>query len=200
MTAGAESPPLWTLQQLSQKAGEEIRLRGLPSPGNRVSQVPNARTIRYYTSLGLVDRPVDHAGRVARYSQRHLLQLLAIKALQSRYLPLPQIQARLLGRSDEELARIVDLVVPPAQTTPAVDIAPALKGAPIAGATQATAAPSGTEGRPPAQPPPTRWKGQEVGPGLVLLIQDAAAARDWLRNHTPEEQARAIRGALGELL
>lgn len=72
----------------------------------RVSPVPDARTIRYYTTLGLLDRPrLD--GRQARYARRHVLQLLAIKALQSANLPLVEIQSRLYGRSDAELEAIL---------------------------------------------------------------------------------------------
>ncbi|HMY53348.1 MAG TPA: hypothetical protein PK671_10365, partial [Candidatus Obscuribacter sp.] len=37
---------------------------------NRVSPVPDARTTRYYTSIGLLDRPLI-VGRQARYTERH---------------------------------------------------------------------------------------------------------------------------------
>ncbi len=76
------------------------------SQDNRVSAVPDIRTIRYYTSLGLLDRP-RMEGRQARYGKRHVLQLLAIKSLQAIGLPLSEIQARMYGLSDAELESLL---------------------------------------------------------------------------------------------
>jgi len=73
---------------------------------NRVSAAPDIRTIRYYRSLQLLDRP-KIIGRQAFYGERHLLQLLAIKALQAMSLPLAEIQARLYGRTNEELIALL---------------------------------------------------------------------------------------------
>lgn len=93
-----------SLEELAREVGrllEQYALLGAQQD-NRVAPVPDARTIRYYTTLGLVDRPgLD--GRQARYSKRHLLQLVAIKALQALNLPLAEIQSRLYGRSNVEL-------------------------------------------------------------------------------------------------
>ena len=73
---------------------------------NRVAPVPDARTVRYYTTLGLVDRPriVD---REARYGPRHVLQLAAIKRLQAEGARLADVQRRLYGRSDAELRALL---------------------------------------------------------------------------------------------
>jgi DNA-binding transcriptional MerR regulator len=73
---------------------------------SRVSPVPDARTIRYYTTLGLLDRPWME-GRQARYGRRHLLQLLTIKALQGRGMPLSEVQQRMYGLSDAELESLL---------------------------------------------------------------------------------------------
>lgn len=93
-----------SLEELAREVGrllEQYSLLGAQQD-HRVAPVPDARTIRYYTTLGLVDRPgID--GRQARYSKRHLLQLVAVKALQALNLPLAEIQSRLFGRSDSEL-------------------------------------------------------------------------------------------------
>ena len=48
----------------------------------RVRDLPDARTIRWYQTLGLVDRPAHFRGRTALFGRRHLLQLAAIKKLQ----------------------------------------------------------------------------------------------------------------------
>jgi DNA-binding transcriptional MerR regulator len=73
---------------------------------SRVSPVPDGRTIRYYTTLGLLDRPWME-GRQARYGKRHLLQLIAIKALQGRGLPLSEVQSRIFGLTNEELESLL---------------------------------------------------------------------------------------------
>lgn len=93
-----------TLEELADEVGYALQYYNLlgAHADNRVSPVPDARTIRYYTTLGLLDRPRIQ-GRQARYGKRQLLQLLAIKALQSHGLPLSDVQARIYGRSESEL-------------------------------------------------------------------------------------------------
>ncbi|MHB1559516.1 MAG: MerR family transcriptional regulator [Isosphaeraceae bacterium] len=76
----------------------------------RVRDVPDRRTIRYYTTLGLVDRPAEMRGRTALYGRRHLLQLVAIKKLQASGRTLVEVQERLAGRTDAELANIGETV------------------------------------------------------------------------------------------
>ena len=56
-------------------------------PAARVRAVPDRRAIRWYTTIGLIDRPVAHRGRTALYGPRHLLQLVAVKRLQARACP-----------------------------------------------------------------------------------------------------------------
>ena len=89
------------VERLLQDAGVDDR-----KPDGRVAPVPDARTVRYYTTLGLVDRPriVD---REARYGQRHVLQLAAIKRMQADGARLADVQRRLYGRSDAELHALV---------------------------------------------------------------------------------------------
>src|SRR5204862_4623314 len=97
-----------SLPELSSEVATALSRLGLlgAAPDARVSAAPDARTVRYYTTLGLIDRPAIVA-RQARYGQRHLLQLLAIKALQAEALPLADVQSRLFGRSDAELESLV---------------------------------------------------------------------------------------------
>jgi DNA-binding transcriptional MerR regulator len=103
-----------SLDELSSEVAAQLEKRGLlgVAPDARVSAAPDARTVRYYTTLGLLDRPAIE-NRQARYAQRHLLQLLAIKVLQSLDLPLAQIQQALYGRSDAELQQLVESVPRP---------------------------------------------------------------------------------------
>src|SRR5207237_7854518 len=108
------------LDDLSVRIERELGARGLlgAAADARVSAAPDARTVRYYTTLGLLDRPRIE-GRQARYGERHLLQLLAIKALQAFDLPLAEIQQRLYGRSDAELKALVESLAAEARTTSA---------------------------------------------------------------------------------
>src|SRR5436190_20174308 len=112
------------LDELSNRVAGELADRGLLGAASdaRVSAAPDARTVRYYTTLGLLDRPRIE-GRQARYGERHLLQLLAIKALQALDFPLAEIQQRLYARSDAELKALVDSLVAEARAQPAPPIA-----------------------------------------------------------------------------
>lgn len=104
----ANNSSTFSLTELSQAVENALVAENLLSAqqDRRVSAAPDARTIRYYRSLHLLDRP-KIIGRQAFYGERHLLQLLAIKALQGRSLPLSEIQARLYGRTNQELIAIL---------------------------------------------------------------------------------------------
>ena len=116
---------MFGLDDLSSEVANRLAQLGMlgAAPDARVSAAPDSRTVRYYTTLGLLDRPRIE-NRQARYSQRHLLQLLAIKILQSLDLPLARIQELMYGRSDAELQHLIDSL-PPRQEQTAPDL-PAL--------------------------------------------------------------------------
>jgi len=100
-----------TLDELSTEVGRLLEEKALleAQADGRVAAAPDARTVRYYGTMGLVDRP-SIVEREARYGRRHVLQLVAIKALQARGLPLAEIQARLYGRSNSELETLLSAV------------------------------------------------------------------------------------------
>lgn len=98
----------WTIRELAELSERVLRELGYDrAPSGRVRALPDVRTIRYYTTIGLLDRPAEMRGRVAYYGLRHLLQLMAIKKLQAEGLALNEIQRRVIGLSDEELKRLV---------------------------------------------------------------------------------------------
>lgn len=109
---------LWTLEQLSDRVADLLATGYDGQQNGRVRELPNGRTIRWYTTIGLVDRPLATRGRVALYGQRHALQLAAIKQLQAQGLSLAEVQERLIGASDAELAGVaktrIDVYPPPA--------------------------------------------------------------------------------------
>jgi DNA-binding transcriptional MerR regulator len=100
-----------TLEQLSDEVEKQLKQRGLLNAQHdgRVSAAPDGRTIRYYTTLGLLEKP-RVISRQAFYTKRHVLQILAIKSLQGLSLPLGEIQARLYGKSDKELEAILESI------------------------------------------------------------------------------------------
>jgi len=106
----------WTLPELVSQAVAKIA--ALPAPKNgQVRAIPDDRTIRYYGTLGLIDRPVAMRGRTALYGRRHLAQVVAIKRLQSLGRSLADIQASWPTLDDDTLARMSGVELPPRPRT-----------------------------------------------------------------------------------
>ena len=99
----------YTLEQLSERVADLLAETYDGQPSGRVRELPNGRTIRWYTTIGLVDRPLATRGRVALYGERHALQLAAIKKLQAQGLALAEVQERLLGATDAQLAAMAEI-------------------------------------------------------------------------------------------
>jgi len=97
---------LWTLAQLCDQVADALAEDYPGQRSGRVAELPNSRAIRWYTTIGLVDRPAATRGRTALYSRRHLWQLVAVKRLQVQGKALADIQRELLGVSDAALARL----------------------------------------------------------------------------------------------
>lgn len=228
------STDLWTMDQLTQRVaaslharqsttvGEEhprsgdasLDMKRAPSPSTRadagqlngrVREVPDARTIRWYQTTGIVDRPVAMRGRTALYGRRHLLQLLAIKRLQARGLSLAGIQAELAGASDPMLERVAG------EPEPAEDGTPGARSSPDPGSTVPDEAePSGrtrfwatppngsiaTAGAPAADPSLDRTVdvvGIRIADGLTLLFDQPGRP-------ISADDATAIRATAGPLV
>ena len=113
---------LWTIEQLPDQVAELLSENYDGQSNGRVRELPNRRTIRWYTTIGLVDRPVTTRGRTAYYGQRHLLQIVAVKKLQAAGRSLAEIQALLLGATDTRLVELAGLSVD--QVRPEVEVRP----------------------------------------------------------------------------
>lgn len=96
----------WTLDELAQRVATALAADGVRAPNGRVTEVPDRRVIRWYTTIGLVDRPVGNRGRTALYGPRHLLQLVAVKRRQAQGRTLAEIQVELAGATDAMLRRV----------------------------------------------------------------------------------------------
>ncbi len=95
----------WTLNELV--AEVEAHLAALPPPKNgQVRPVPDERTVRYYGTIGLLDRPVATRGRTALYGRRHVAQVVAIKRLQSAGRSLDEIRGLWPTLDDATLSRM----------------------------------------------------------------------------------------------
>lgn len=103
--------PLWTLDELSAQVAQALAGDSPRQASGRVREMPDIRTIRYYTTRGLIDRPAQMRGRTALYRRRHLLQLVAIKRLQAKGLSLAEIQVQVEGQTDAVLSKLAQLPV-----------------------------------------------------------------------------------------
>lgn len=75
---------------------------------DRVQLFPDARTVRYYQSLGILPPPDRYEGRTAIYGFTHLLRATCTKLLQSQGFSLSQVQTGLSGATDPELERTLE--------------------------------------------------------------------------------------------
>lgn len=196
--------PLWTIDELGAKAAEALAVDYEGPPNDRVRDVPDRRTIRYYTTLGLIDRPAEMRGRTAYYGRRHLMQLAAIKRLQARGRSLAEVQRELVGLTDAALADRARLPAglensppPPTATATARE-----SGAPAARRSDAFWK------EPPAPPAVERRPGPGAGaPSLVPTLQairigEGEEATLLLAAARPVDEVdlEAIRKAAGPLL
>jgi DNA-binding transcriptional MerR regulator len=99
----------WTIDELTSAVARALAEGYDGAPSGRVRDVPDRRTIRYYTTLGLIDRPAEMRGRTALYNRRHLLQIVAIKKLQAVGRSLAEIQKSIAGQTDKALAQFAGL-------------------------------------------------------------------------------------------
>ncbi len=185
----------WTLAELTDRVAEALAVGYRGQRSGRVRDVPDQRAIRWYTTLGLVDRPAAMRGRTALYGRRHLLQLVAIKRLQAEGRSLAEVQVELAATGDERLERIARLPATPSRSEAATlarrsspprtaaTFAPARVGSageqePAAAAADRTrfwaagpAAPEAGAGAvPPDRPEVTQIQAIQLGDGVTLLL------------------------------
>jgi DNA-binding transcriptional MerR regulator len=160
---------LMTIAELADRVQAVLESTGTSVASGRIRERPDVRTLRYYTTIGLLDRPAEMRGRTAYYARRHLVQAVAIKRLQAEGLALAEIQRRLLGASAQELEKLAAI---PSRVPNGPVAKPA---APKAGRDPAfwTAPPA----EPSAPPPDIRFVSQgglriPVAEGAELVIHD----------------------------
>lgn len=90
-----------TLETLSARINAWCDEHGVSPASGQAGELVSERNIRYYRTLGLIDPPEDGG-----YTEKHLLQLTAIRLLQAQGLHLRRIRELLYGRSLTELREI----------------------------------------------------------------------------------------------
>ncbi|WP_214405972.1 MerR family transcriptional regulator [Pseudonocardia lacus] len=159
----------WTIGELAARVAAALG-DGYPgAPDSRVRAVPDARAIRWYATIGLVDRPSAMRGRTALYGTRHLLQLVAVKRRQAQGRSIAEIQRELAGAGDAALREIAELPddLPTTGDADAPVVEPTARPARFWTARPAAAAPG------PEPEPPALLTGVPLGGGAVLLLPAA---------------------------
>jgi DNA-binding transcriptional MerR regulator len=118
---------MWTLDELVDRVEDALSAEYSGAPNGRVRGIPDRRAVRWYSTIGLVDRPIGTRGRTALYGPRHLLQLVAVKRRQAEGHLLADIQVELQGADDDTLsavARVPEALLATDGPYPDVPIAP----------------------------------------------------------------------------
>jgi DNA-binding transcriptional MerR regulator len=196
---------IWTLDELTERVGAALSVGYDGQPSGRVRHLPDQRAIRWYTTIGLVDRPAATRGRTAMYGPRHLLQLVAIKRLQARGLSLVAIQAELAGATDAQLARVAQVAeaaapsatpAPPPRPTTALRAAPAM-ARPLPEGAAAAPPPAAGQGEAKAgTPPPAAGQGEAAAATPTLAAGQGVARQARFWRERPAE-AGAVAEAAG---
>lgn len=175
---GMDKPTMWTLDELVELVRAVLSVDYDGPPNARVRDLPDRRSIRWYSTLGLVDRSSLVRGRTVLYRERQLLQVVAIKRLQAQGHSLAEIQQELAGATDDTLRAIArippDLLAdsaPPREPPP-----PDTSGVrrrfwtePV-GPPKPAVAPTGARSEPPA----VLVSGVALPGGVVLVLPSGA--------------------------
>lgn len=176
----------WTLDELVETANRLLpdHLPDAPREGRFRDEV-NARLVRHYATQRLLDEP-EREGREARYSYRHLLQLLALRKLMAQGYGTTAL-ADLTARTDTELESLLEggarLEVAP---NPALAQLQRIRERAATGPASQTPSysidldsPSGASAGPAASTPPSpRWTRLDVAPGIELHVSEHARIPD----------------------
>ncbi|MCX2950453.1 MerR family transcriptional regulator [Lentzea sp. NEAU-D7] len=161
---------MWTLDELLDRVSAALTAEYSGAPNGRVRDVPDKRAVRWYATTGLVDRPSAMRGRTALYEKRHLLQLVAVKRLQSRGRTLAEVQAELAGATDTTLAAIARV--------PEHLLSTAEEPAPEAVRPRFWAEPAAAPPAPAAPAEAFALNGVALGGGAVVLVPGTPTAAD----------------------
>lgn len=169
----------FTLSSLLEAAGAILPRLVNSQTRWKVTDVPTKRTVRYYMTQGLVDRPLGRKGVTSFFSYRHLLQVLAVKYLQSQYLPLRTIKSMIGGRSNRELERLLPEGLAGKQTGKSMTTDAA---ALASGRKRAREGAETPDGRKPERirggaAGGELWRRHNISPGVALMLREDVPPR-----------------------
>jgi DNA-binding transcriptional MerR regulator len=184
----AKTHPYWSLDEFAQVANQWLP-RCLPEEraNTRVREDVNPRLIRQYATWGLLDAPLKE-GREARYTYRHLLQLLVTRRLLADGYATAVIHKLVAGQGDDGLEEMLATgamsAAAEASVNPAIAFLQSLTGlsqkAPKAA--QAPDSMSGDMARreeaPPSPPPSVMRSAAAPSPSLKKMAAPAPKAAE----------------------
>jgi len=158
----------WNARGLAAHVTALVDSAGLRPTNASARAAPSARSVRFYVSHGLLDRP-EGAGTAATYGYRHFLQLLAIKIRQREGQTLETIKREMKDVTGDALERRI-----------AQSLAPALVANPVSPRTEDEA--------------PVAWRRMPVAEGVELHIRaDSPSSNE----EALVAMREAVRAALG---
>ena len=177
----AQSHPSWSLDEFVQVTNDLLPQFLPETPANtRVREEVTPRLVRHYSSLEMLDEPLKQ-GREARYTYRHLLQMLLVRRLLATGYGASAINRLPTSTDNSELEALlqggVQLTVTPANPALAFlqQIQQRQSGSapPSSTATPRTTGAQSLANQAQSQPPaPSQWTRLEVLPGLELHVRE----------------------------
>jgi DNA-binding transcriptional MerR regulator len=94
----------FTLEELAQAVQDWCKEHHVFPANGQAAEEITERNIRYYRTLGLLDPPIGNYTKT--FTEKHRLQLIAIRLYQAQGLPLRKIRDELYGKSLEDLVAL----------------------------------------------------------------------------------------------
>ena len=94
----------FTLEELARAVQKWCEAHQLVPANGQAAEEITERNIRYYRTLGLLDPPLGNYTKT--FTDKHRLQLIAIRLYQAQGLPLRKIRDELYGKSLEDLVAL----------------------------------------------------------------------------------------------
>ncbi|MGG6295105.1 MerR family transcriptional regulator [Leptolyngbya sp. AN02str] len=186
----------WSLEELVAIANELLP-QFLPEEKahTRVREEVTPRLVRHYASQGMLDEPLKE-GREARYTYRHLLQLLLVRRLLTEGYGASVIDTLACSKSNSDLEALlqggVQLTLTPANPALAFLQQVQKRQPNMAHSSSMSPIPPPPVSSPPSAPAPaTQWSRQEILPGLELHVRS-----DFVPPTTTQEQQNLLQRTL----